>query len=245
MAALPESAEWVDDVYQLEENDPVLGGAPNEATGAGMDNIPHMHLAKRTSWLKAQVEALQGLVVSATTTAAGIVRLNNTLTSTATDQALTAAQGKALQDAKAPLASPSLTGTPTAPTPASGDESTRIATTAWVRAAMATIASAAGFAVSLSETGYIMFPSWMGGLVIQWGSSGSVGSESAAAITLPITFPTAAMVGLVSIRNTATNDDAWARLQSLTTTTINVRSEQGPSASLSGTRYIDFIAIGY
>ena len=32
----------------------------------------------------------------------------------------------------APLASPAFTGTPTAPTPATGDDSTRIATTAWV-----------------------------------------------------------------------------------------------------------------
>lgn len=57
MATLPESEEWVA-VYQLEELDPVLGGAPNEATGAGMDNIPHLHLVKRTSWLKAQLAAL-------------------------------------------------------------------------------------------------------------------------------------------------------------------------------------------
>lgn len=38
------------------------------------------------------------------------------------------------QDAtKAPLASPALTGTPTAPSPANGDSSTKIATTAWVQ----------------------------------------------------------------------------------------------------------------
>lgn len=57
MATLPESEEWVA-VYQLEKLDPVLGGAPNEATGAGMDNIPHLHLVKRTSWLKAQLTEL-------------------------------------------------------------------------------------------------------------------------------------------------------------------------------------------
>jgi len=57
MAILLDSPEWVD-VYQLEEEDPVLGGEPNEATGAGMDNIPHWHLAKRTRWLKERVDAL-------------------------------------------------------------------------------------------------------------------------------------------------------------------------------------------
>lgn len=142
MATLPETAEWVG-VYQLEESDPVLGGAPNEATGAGMDNIPHLHLAKRTSWLKvavdtlaAQVAALSASVVAASTTVAGIVRLNNTLTSTATDQALTAAQGKALNDAKAPKNSPAFTGEPTAPTPPEGDNTVRIATTSWVRGSL-------------------------------------------------------------------------------------------------------------
>ena len=39
---------------------------------------------------------------------------------------------------KAPLASPALTGTPTAPTPAAGDNSTKIATTAFVQAAFQT-----------------------------------------------------------------------------------------------------------
>lgn len=38
---------------------------------------------------------------------------------------------------KAPLASPALTGTPTAPTPSSGDNSTKIATTAYVRGEVA------------------------------------------------------------------------------------------------------------
>ena len=51
----------------------------------------------------------------ASTTIRGIVQLNNTLTSTSTTIALTAAQGKVLQDAKAPLASPIFTGIVTTP----------------------------------------------------------------------------------------------------------------------------------
>ena len=38
---------------------------------------------------------------------------------------------------KAPLASPALTGTPTAPTPSAGDDSTKIATTAFVQGEIA------------------------------------------------------------------------------------------------------------
>lgn len=59
MADLIESPVWDAGVYQIETTDPVLGGAPNPATGAGMTNIPHQQLARRTAWLKAEVEALQ------------------------------------------------------------------------------------------------------------------------------------------------------------------------------------------
>lgn len=48
-------------------------------------------------------------------------------------------QLKSLSDLKAPLASPALTGTPTAPTPANGDNSTKIATTAYVRTSLADV----------------------------------------------------------------------------------------------------------
>ena len=54
----------------------------------------------------------------------------------------TAAQG-ALADAAAPLESPTLTGTPSAPTPATSDVSTQIATTAMVQAAVTAAVAAA------------------------------------------------------------------------------------------------------
>lgn len=90
MATLPETAEtaeWVA-VYQLEQSDPVLGGAPNEATGAGMDNIPHLHLVKRTAWLRARVLELIAAVSSITSMT--ILRLTGTApaTLTSTDHGL-------------------------------------------------------------------------------------------------------------------------------------------------------------
>jgi hypothetical protein len=56
MATLNETGTWPAGIYQLEATDPVLGGAPNEATGAGMSNIPHQQLARRTAVLKAQID---------------------------------------------------------------------------------------------------------------------------------------------------------------------------------------------
>lgn len=66
------------------------------------------------------------------------VSVTNNLTSTSTTAALSANQGKVLNDTKAPLDSPALTGTPTAPTATAGTNSTQIATTAFVADAVAT-----------------------------------------------------------------------------------------------------------
>lgn len=77
------------------------------------------------------------------------------------------------------LSSPALTGTPTAPTQLSSDNSTKIATTAW---------SKVGFSISIGTNGYVKFPTWLGGLVIQWGTY--AGSEDAWALhNFPIAFP--------------------------------------------------------
>lgn len=57
MADLEDSAaDWEAGVYQIETTDPVLGGTPNIGTGAGMSNIPHLQLARRTKWIKDFIE---------------------------------------------------------------------------------------------------------------------------------------------------------------------------------------------
>lgn len=62
----------------------------------------------------------------------------------------------------------------------------------------------AGFALSLADSGYIAFPTWMGGLIIQWGAAtyaGTVDSDgtATAAFTFPIAFPNATIEVISSL----------------------------------------------
>lgn len=49
-----------------------------------------------------------------------------------------------------------------------------------------------GFVAQLSGIGYIKFPSWLGGLIVQWGSN-TVPINGTLNVTLPITFPNAGL----------------------------------------------------
>jgi hypothetical protein len=133
-------------------------------------------------------------------------------------------------NAKAPLASPALTGAPTAPTPGWEENSTRLPTTAWAKA---------GFSASLTNNGYIKFPTWLGGLIIQWGSATT--SVSGTNVTLPIAFPNAPLAAMV-IDNvnsqfvlSAGVVDGMAAISTLNNTTIRIHANEVSS----------YIVIGY
>ena len=118
MANLKEQDKWEDGVYQIEENDPVLGGEN------GVTNRPIKQLANRTTWLKNALELLgkkaapKDLTASSvsavvqdghthklpigTTTEKGVVRLNSQLTNdseqdAATPKAVKTAYDKAVE----------------------------------------------------------------------------------------------------------------------------------------------------
>lgn len=48
-----------------------------------------------------------------------------------------------------------------------------------------------GFQKSLGSTGFIVFPDFLGGFIIQWGSSAIPGGSEGADITLPLAYPSA------------------------------------------------------
>ena len=61
-----------------------------------------------------------------------------------------------------------------------------------------------GFVVSMAASGYIVFPVWLGSLVIQWGTSTYVAGVKA--VTFPMAFPTAARHVSLTLLASATAD---------------------------------------
>jgi len=55
-----------------------------------------------------------------------------------------------------------------------------------------------GFSISLTTNGYITFPSWLGGLIVQWGSALFSGDTP---VTFPIAFPSSCLAVLVGAAN--------------------------------------------
>lgn len=110
MANLTLTRQWVENIYQLETSDPVMGGPD------GVDNRQAKELGARTNWLKDQLDTIN-------------------------------------QDRTgyAPKASPAFTGIPTAPTANSGANNTQIATTAFVKNAIAALVGSAPAALDTLE----------------------------------------------------------------------------------------------
>ena len=154
--------------------------------------------------------------------------------------------------AQAPLNSPAFTGNPTAATQAPGNNTTRLATTAFVAAGLALKAELAGSAsqqfsvatatsnanaVNLGQfaqrlfaaSGYQKFP---GGFTVQW-ITGPVDpandTEPSHVLSWPTPFTTACYAAFVSMNlSTASNaTDNWYQTAGFTTTNVTVQRQHG------------------
>lgn len=145
----------------------------------------------------------------------------------------------------APLASPTFTGDPKAPTPATADNDTSVATTAFVRSLLADPSAFAGFAISKLASGYIKLPASLGGLIIQWITGGNdAAGEFQTTKNWPIAFPTSCLWVGVSMKGPSTNaNDSWYQVVSYSTTQI-VLFKQGTGGTTQITQAL-CLGIGY
>ncbi|MGK3117431.1 hypothetical protein QZH45_07265 [Pseudomonas corrugata] len=91
----------------------------------------------------------------------------------------------------------------------------------------------AGFSSLFAANGYVAFPSWLGGLIIQWGSVTRTGVGSIS-YNFPLTFPNAVFQAVVS--NLDANGVADTGVPSLSTTQITISYDT--SSAVAGVRYI-------
>lgn len=92
-----------------------------------------------------------------------------------------------------------------------------------------------GFLISKSANGYIVLPSWLGGLIIQWGSFAGTNGPTQSK-SWPMTFPNAAWSISVSVGNDTGSAAEYAEVYNLTTTGFQIVS--------NSTAKIHWIAIG-
>jgi hypothetical protein len=207
MANLTENpAVFESGIYQIETTDPVLGGVPNVATGAGMSNIPHMQLANRTAFLKGVIDGA-GLGAAAVP----LVTLNSAAAR------LTGSYRFASGDANTPASGVAGTVEVIAASASAVNQmafdsaSSRMWTRFWngsAWSAWSEIWRTTGVAQSLSSNGWQRLPS---GLILQWGVMTNAGvAGSTTFVAFPVTFPTACLQAFNTARATTTaTASAW------------------------------------
>jgi len=93
-----------------------------------------------------------------------------------------------------------------------------------------------GFSLTVGTMGQISFPTWLGGLIIQWGTQ-SVNANSTANAALSRSFPSSCFMGVVSIASSNVSTDLFApKAYAFATNFILVNT--GPTENFS------WIAIG-
>lgn len=223
MANLPEGIDWPTGIYQLETNDPVIGGPPNLATGNGKSNIPHLLLAQRTQWLRRNMmsfgstRSITGATVLDET---DIGRLHVIVANAAITlpDATTVGPGAALHFVSTAATSSTITAagadvivglaSATVTSAAIGLRGTLSLVSnggnGWIATA-GTVhqAGSAAFGASLAANGYQRLPT---GLILQWGTGTLPASGQPTAsvtVTLPLAWPTGILSGSANAREFA------------------------------------------
>jgi hypothetical protein len=95
-----------------------------------------------------------------------------------------------------------------------------------------------GFAISLQANGYIAFPTWLGGLILQWMTSTHSGESIAA--NMPVAFPAACLFAAVNMQS----DNGAAVVMTKTKTSLNGSSTLS-GTNTTGSHTYNWLTLGY
>ncbi|MFV3014717.1 hypothetical protein ACM9HO_03195 [Pseudomonas sp. KHB2.9] len=104
----------------------------------------------------------------------------------------------------------------------------------------------AGFVSSFTTNGFIAFPTWLGGLVIQWGRTAVLTDGSGVNVSLPFTFPATTLQMWTSLYGSVSGDSAACRVsagQFVSLSQINVSYNETNSA-LGGSA-VTWLCVGF
>ena len=144
---------------------------------------------------------------------------------------------KSLNDNKAPKASPAFSGSPTAPTPGTTDNSTRVATTNFVRNLLNSGSFGTISAASLNTNGYVKFSN---GLIVQWGSANGTDGSNPPWYNFPIAFPSVCYQVVTNRK-----DNGWGAKDGNSAGACDWNKTQVRIYSNDGTVPVNYIAIGH
>lgn len=99
----------------------------------------------------------------------------------------------------------------------------------------------AGFAISLLPNGYIAFPTWLGGLIVQWGAATADGS-GIATVVLPVSFPNAIFALLTNTR--ANNFSTYSVNRASSSLSGFTAKTTSSNVGVAGQSF-DWFAVGY
>jgi len=212
-------------------NSPSFTGTPFAPTAAAGTN--NMQIAT-TQFAQSLITALIGGAPSNLNT------LNKLASAVGNDPIFSANVNAALA-LKAPLASPTLTGSPTAPTATAGDNSTLLATTAFVTAALTAFLPKRSFGLN----DFIRIPNVPGGLIFQWGTTAGAGSDGLITATLPTTFPNGNGICAVCAYYSSSRYGITTQVTSITQTTIQLFASDSSTGAAAPGAVIRYFVLGY
>jgi phage-related tail fiber protein len=96
-----------------------------------------------------------------------------------------------------------------------------------------------GFQILKGSNGYLVFPTWLGGLILQWGG-GATAAGGTTSIALPIVFPTAVLKAFVS----ASGTNSVPTVGVVATNSIGINCFSG-NTGVGKAENVQFLAIGY